>query len=1171
MKRGIFFLLIAFSFFCLVSGQQACCLQRTDGAICQLATQDQCSSGWKGVSSCAVVSECTLGCCIDSERGTCGGQTTKAKCDADGGNFIAGDANCETNQCKKGCCTVGTLTDYLNNLECQFLENALGEKAVFSLSITQGQCKGMEDFVDELACVTIQTDGTNACQITTPEECEAIGGEPKWNGELCSNPTLETDIDGEHHKVCIPGRDEVFWADSEGNIENIWWQNPSDPSYNLFFKEKEESCNPSGANINSATCGNCNRALGSTCGEVNGDIRCISLDCADAPGTLGPEDRKNNDEWCVYNSVVGEGKDVPGSEHYKYSCVNGEVVTERCDAGQQDSARVKVCTQEEIELSGGRTLSTANCIEADQYTCLELNENPFGLKEECEKRPNCYYKPFNFGRGESGGFCLPQFPLGFGTRGDELPDASEYCHIGNYGDPADSNNNCMKIRKKSWFGGGYSCKAGCQCDSIDFTRTMNDICTSIGDCGASANIEGRVTDRGYKVTGGAPRLTDEMLEELRIFAIPRDYYLSLSQIEIDNNILVAFIAFVDGEAYRLDNLIYQIFWADIGSGFESFIEGYEDAFTEPEFKEAVASEVGAFNSYLENSGKPAITNELRAEVTPSSSVKVELGFWGELLGGKIKKHRYTFECKPWVAPSNGDDCHLCNGDRETCTKYSCEARGLLCDYVEENEGNPDADLCIALEDNLAAPIITPWPEVLTSGFRFGNEESPTESSAGSVELRTQENKCLPLREKVNIGIKTSENAQCIIYFGEPQQTPFYEELEGEYFAQVDGEEFGGYVTEHQRVVQITEAETLFKEILMALDEEDNDITTIQEFDELLGEINEESNRYNMYIRCIDLSGHSDPRDYLIESCADASGEDRWEPQIRFTTPATGSYTPFDLSSQVVDFIIDEPANCRWSSEQNVPFDSMTNEMVCADNWAARIPGKGWPCTTELTGITKEENKFYVKCRDWPALEGIVGSESRRNTMQTDYVYTLKKYKDKIKIDSVKPSASFETGASITSKDLEVRTSGGGNTHTCKFSVNGFSNLNLMWKTGVKGIHTQPGVLFAPGQNSLFIRCSDETGDSAQKQIDFEVIFDNAPSQIARVWQDGGFIHYVLTEPGRCWYSEVGCSNIKENGNLVGMLAYQKISAVKGMRYYILCEDEFGNVPQNGCSIIVTAT
>jgi hypothetical protein len=314
---------------------------------------------------------------------------------------------------------------------------------------------------------------------------------------------------------------------------------------------------------------------------------------------------------------------------------------------------------------------------------------------------------------------------------------------------------------------------------------------------------------------------------------------------------------------------------------------------------------------------------------------------------------------------------------------------------------------------------------------------------------------------------------------------------------------------------------------------------------------------SLYVKCRDTHGHESPGFYVVDICV-KEGEDITAPIIRGTDPRDGGIVGFNVSSENVTFVTNELANCRWSSS-DVVYGEMGNEMDCLDSLNRPSNIQGYVCSDVLP-VLGGENVYYVRCEDQPWLE--VG-----NSNAESFVYNLKKPEKAIEIDWIEPIGEFEVNSDMTTIELRVQTSGGGDVHYCSYSFSGYDTMIRMFESGNR-IHVQP--LNRPaGLHRIYVECGDETGEFVRDETSFRIVRDTSTPQVARVWQDSGKLHVVTTEVAECRYSAEGCRFNWEDGNFAGSGMEHIIGVVKGDTYYIKCEDEFGNLP-SGCSIAVKA-
>jgi hypothetical protein len=490
-----------------------CCLVGEGGEICQPRSSSTTSTCPGGLlqTSCEEVLECQTGCCIDNNNGFCTERATRGACER-GGNTWTDNPSCNIAACQKNCCIVGDRTYYVTESECTQI--ASGQTKNYVQVEGENQCLMMGGKQKRGACVQEGNDEERSCSFETREKCNSQAGQFHEN-ILCSNEELNTICTKQDKTSCITGLDAVYWIDSCGNRENIWEGNSvnqRESSWNAGVVKSEPTCDPS-----NSQCGNCNRFTGSRC-AVNdeGAAFCRSLDCKSAPDSVGTAERKNGESWCVYESATGEGNDVPGSLHYRYSCIDGEVRGEVCG-----DRRTSVCSEEMVENT--QTLeksSKAICRPNLANECLNYNslKTPLKRKELCEKNSDCYWSalkittqdvkfipylgrevtPDNFNFGS----CLPRVPIAY-LKSDEKKTKKfnpEICWRANFRCPNDN------------------------CPGTSFADAITSMCISVSDCGPSANTEGRLTKEGYSVKG-AKGISAKTEERLKSYSNPTNYAL----------------------------------------------------------------------------------------------------------------------------------------------------------------------------------------------------------------------------------------------------------------------------------------------------------------------------------------------------------------------------------------------------------------------------------------------------------------------------------------------------------------------------------------------------------------------------------------------------------------------------------------------------------------------
>jgi len=396
-------------------------------------------------TSCGETVDCERGCCFDSVTGSCGLRAPKKTCEESGGVWSSGEF-CSISECERGCCVLGSEGRFVTERMCEVLSENRGLQTEFLPNIrTELGCLAEANSQAEGACIL-----NNDCKFWTATKCSQLNGQFFAN-YLCSHPDLESDCERQIDTGCVAGKDEVYWFDSCGNIENIYDSNKERSWNGGKVLSKEESCGSGQGNINSKSCGNCNFPEGSSCKEAGriapdeGNFICGDLNCYDAPANGGgTEDRKNGESWCIYESYIGEGLDIPGSRHYKYYCYDGEVKTEPCG-----DYRTGICVE-----SIGDGFSDAACRPNKAMQCISYNTE--GDIEDCGENPDCEIRILDFGRKYRFDVCTPKYPIGFDfSSSGGMKAASEICNQADF--------TCVKVLEKGW--SGWDCIQGCECDT----------------------------------------------------------------------------------------------------------------------------------------------------------------------------------------------------------------------------------------------------------------------------------------------------------------------------------------------------------------------------------------------------------------------------------------------------------------------------------------------------------------------------------------------------------------------------------------------------------------------------------------------------------------------------------------------------------------------------------
>jgi len=529
-----------------------CCEKTESGAWCQNTLEENCDKNFRQTpTSCDATSFCKPGCCYDSQEGLCMENTPQKVCNDANGTWVD-DASCNIPQCDLGCCVLGTQASFVTLTRCKRLSGLYGLETNFRNDINDEMtCIAVAASQDQGACVYEQ-DYQRTCKFTTRGECLGIEGgnitskAKFYKDYLCSAEELATNCGPSSKTMCVEGKDEVYFQDTCGNPANIYDASKiNDKSYWRKVIDKSKSCGAESQNGNagSKTCGNCDYFKGSICSKGSasyGDYVCKDLNCYN---TENGKDYKNGESWCVYDSKTGDGKDVVGSRHFRHVCINGEEIIEPCA-----DYRNEVCIENEIESQGQKFTEAAcrvnrwtdcidqdnekDCLNTDKRDCYWLEgASMLGVIKVREGKTEQTFSGKGTGgflggvtgkaifggddsknKGKSsgvqlgGGACLPKVPPGL--KFWEGGDSQSICSLG--------NSVCVVEYEKKLYGDKKAVKNE-ECLTQAYAQKMNEVCRSLGDCGAYVNIAGRFTEDGaeWKIKGRKQTINQGILGSLK--------------------------------------------------------------------------------------------------------------------------------------------------------------------------------------------------------------------------------------------------------------------------------------------------------------------------------------------------------------------------------------------------------------------------------------------------------------------------------------------------------------------------------------------------------------------------------------------------------------------------------------------------------------------------------
>ncbi|MDP2926469.1 MAG: hypothetical protein Q8N99_08885, partial [Nanoarchaeota archaeon] len=485
--------------------------------------------------------------------------------------------------------------------------------------------------------------------------------------------------------------------------------------------------------------------------------------------------------------------------------------------------------------------------------------------------------------------------------------------------------------------------------------------------------------------------------------------------------------------------------------------------------------------------------------------------------GKTKTKYVKFTCMPWQPETGGLNCDLCNTNDPLgvpCSEYRCKSLGQTCEFINPRT---EDEKCVKNDPaDISSPRIKPLYSNITSGYKYDKV------SDSSFELKTNNGECIPEYTFLEFGIETDKPARCRIGTDVLQT---YDEMP---------EFFGGknsFIIDHTMQLAIP-SPSAFKNRYNLTDEET----------EALGQI-------NYFVICENVNGISNTIPFAIKTCVEP-GPDLTAPIVTKVIPETG-YVKYSETEKEIQIYTNEPANCKWSVENNKKYEDMENTMSCLTD-IEEYGLFGWPCITNLTGIDTN-SKFYIKCKDQPWLPE---ENQSRNAMTENYEYNLQVSKTPLIIEDFRPENGKEilSGVEPVVVEFKIKTSGGiDGTSTCKWEGNGytdyFSEINEQFHIYIVTSATR-------GTYDIKFACEDAAGNVAENSTSFKIKIDSNGPRITRMFYSGG-LKIVTDENAECRYAFSNKISW-ENSTIMSGAGLEHTSDWQLKNYYVQCSDEYGN-------------
>ena len=464
----------------------------------------------------------------------------------------------------------------LFGIEMSYDQSILSESQCIASAQEQdtGACVYEQDFATTCIFTTRKDCGAQEETISVNGTEETIGSRTFYKDILCSHEQLATECARQVSTGCYQG--DVYWFDSCGNKENIYSSDKDASFADGRVTDKDKICSrndgsdPDCGNcdyFSGTSCAEYNKGIFNFLGQGKpefGDYACRRNDCKDDDGEY-----KNGESWCVYAAEEdAQGTDSVGSRYFRKMCLDGEIVVEPCA-----DYRNEVCLTQDIDdfSYSGCVINRwqdcllqdeeSDCENSDARDCYWTNESLLGLWV-AEGSSTSFSNPTqgatfsnpaqgtspitgNFlGGGSSSskedepestsnrvdGVCLPRYTPGLkhwdSSSESQCSLATAQCvskfvkKLEDLGEVVEVTVGNIGGEAKDWSGytvdellsEGFECEEDCECLEDGWAVKANNICKSLGDCGAFANYVGDYTDDGFNWITDADQESEEKKE-----------------------------------------------------------------------------------------------------------------------------------------------------------------------------------------------------------------------------------------------------------------------------------------------------------------------------------------------------------------------------------------------------------------------------------------------------------------------------------------------------------------------------------------------------------------------------------------------------------------------------------------------------------------------------------
>jgi hypothetical protein len=1171
MKNKIFFIfsiifLIVFILSSVLADQLGCCEKTGLGDMCRYTSTSDCDQSLRvSPNVCEDTEFCKIGHCFYSDEGTCSSGAPKANCGADNGEWYEQ----KPNKCNKGCCLLGSNTDYVTEKRCSILAERLSfPTPSFDTSIEERACRYFTSV--EGACLY----GNGLCSFTNEETCLLQQRGEFKPGKYCSDPEFDLGYE-EGENRCYDGN--IYAYDDHGNREGI-----------------VENCLENGNRCKT---------------DENGIAYCEDLRCYDEANQRW---RDNLESWCIYDTYVGDSVDPVGSEHCYVFCKEGNIQLGGCS-----SYRNQVCAEKTkgaevgpptriidsadnegdlfcpsgFEICGAQNNPYNNYM-LDKIWCCPtqrtVNYNNKRLVDSADNQGDlvcpvgfsicgAQNNPYTNDKLDKIWCCPTQRTIDYADK--RLVDSAEnegdlFCSYGFELCGAQNlfNSNeildkiwCCKIEEENFDQGTSEAELRenlwKECSHIDDAEE----CDDHPDCRRTGiNAENYFVfdacvpkyppgfdifsedseKNGQDICGLSNLDLTEIWDDDSGFRGKDDCFANCISDQGTKHCKRWWHCHSSG-IYELEKFIGDVHnlcisLGDCGSwvnyvgeysgnerytfsaGYDNFLSGYWSQIAEsfPNidydsiiFKENVLGPVGNTPQPL-----PQQTTS-RFNDAPESFGRINGLMPGDFVppGGDFdrKEYHHIFYCDAWETPSGGDNCHLCNDPLIPCSEYRCQSLGAACRILEETKSPGLVPVCIdAYSEDVLSPEISFG--TISSQYVVGLNQGNIDAF-----ISLGNNECPLKNDPVSFTLKTNEIAKCITTTDISN---------------------ANYELEHEHSYGLTHS----VQVYLSVDDE-----------------------IYLHTFCQDPAGNR--AEFITKICIDPR-PDISAPILESFSPPSGSYLAFGETNKGVSIRLNEPAECRYSTTPNTAFENMNNYFCETDSGGI---GPHF-CSTILYDLTENTNTFYIRCID-----------ELNNFNQQDKRYTLFATTTPLEVDIISPENKSVIERPINSEnplELTARTSGGAYSGKAnctwrfvnqpghdKFTTTGSTTHNYEFTSRLQGDYT------------IRVTCKDKAGNTAKNTIQFTAMLDEEPPRLVNASVIGEDMFRIFTdEDAACYYraseneQDEDClfeldASVEGTEDITPgywFNAHTITEFSKRKYYYVKCVDEWDNP---GCVLIIEPT